>query len=134
VLDVIHLEREKIRVELLDENLVLMQQVRNSEVILKDTIDANSIKTKKLIADSSTKYNELLDSLSNRTEDRRGSTCKNPDTQTTDVTTGNTGSELSRPDSRFLIREALRADQLRLHLKQCYLDYEEVRNALNNIK
>lgn len=40
--------------------------------------------------------------------------------------TGCTGKELFRPDGEFLAREAARGDELRILLKQCYKQYQEV--------
>lgn len=44
---------------------------------------------------------------------------------------GATGAELSREDAEFLIREAARADSLRLSLSQCYKQYDAIRKSLN---
>lgn len=43
---------------------------------------------------------------------------------------GATGSQLSREDAEFLVREAARADSLRTALDQCYRQYDEVRKSL----
>jgi hypothetical protein len=43
--------------------------------------------------------------------------------------TGCTGKELYRPDGEFLAREAARADELRIALKQCHAQYETIRKA-----
>lgn len=42
------------------------------------------------------------------------------------VTCGNTGASLSAEDSEFLVREASRADQIRVALEACYAQYNEV--------
>jgi len=47
---------------------------------------------------------------------------------------GCTGKELYRPDSEFLVRIAGEADELRLALKQCYAQYEAVRDKLKGSK
>jgi hypothetical protein len=39
-----------------------------------------------------------------------------------------TGAELHREDAEFLVREALRGDQLRAELEACYQQYDKVRN------
>ena len=44
---------------------------------------------------------------------------------------GATGSQLSREDSEFLVREAARADKLRSALDQCYRQYDAVRQSLS---
>lgn len=44
---------------------------------------------------------------------------------------GATGAELSREDAEFLVREAARADSLRLSLSQCYKQYDAIRKSLN---
>ena len=43
---------------------------------------------------------------------------------------GANGSQLSREDAGFLVRESARADRLRLALDQCYRQYDSVRNSL----
>jgi hypothetical protein len=44
---------------------------------------------------------------------------------------GATGADLLRQDSEFLVREAARADKLRLQLAQCQVSYETARAAVN---
>lgn len=44
---------------------------------------------------------------------------------------GATGAQLSREDAEFLVREAARADSLRLALGQCYQQYDAIRKSLN---
>lgn len=43
------------------------------------------------------------------------------------IATGCTGEKLYRPDGEFLAREAARADELRILLKQCRDQYEAIR-------
>ena len=40
-----------------------------------------------------------------------------------------TGAELSKPDAEFLIREAFRAEELRIALDQCVRQYETLRSG-----
>jgi hypothetical protein len=72
----------------------------------------------------------LLNSLQHRSNRPEGSgvstTASNGSTSS-----GCTGAELYRTDSEFLAREAARADELRLNLKQCYAQYEAARKELN---
>ena len=43
--------------------------------------------------------------------------------------TGCTGSQLYRDDGEFLVREAARADEIRIALKVCYAEYDAARKA-----
>jgi hypothetical protein len=53
-----------------------------------------------------------------------------PRDPTTGAAIGATGANLLRQDSEFLIREAGRADKLRLQLTQCQAAYNTARDAL----
>jgi len=44
---------------------------------------------------------------------------------------GCTGASLFRPDAEFLVREASRADQLRIALKSCLAAYNQTRREVN---
>jgi hypothetical protein len=69
----------------------------------------------------------LTNSLRDRSERPTTQTSALPSTTTNgSTTTGCTGKELYRPDGEFLAREAARADELRILLRQCYKQYQEV--------
>jgi len=80
--------------------------------------DADKIRTEK---DAQIKVinNQLVDAISslrsrssNPTKTINGQDCN--------------GATLSAPDAEFLIREAARADQIRIGLEACYKQYDEV--------
>lgn len=67
----------------------------------------------------------LTNSLRDRSERPTTETSALPSsTETRPIATGCTGKELYRPDGEFLAREAARADELRILLKQCREQYE----------
>jgi hypothetical protein len=69
----------------------------------------------------------LTNSLRDRSERPTTEASTLPSTTTNGSTaTGCTGKELYRPDGEFLAREAARADELRILLRQCYKQYQEV--------
>ena len=47
---------------------------------------------------------------------------------------GCTGAELYRPDSEFLVREATRADTIRVSLKACYAQYDDARVKMQELQ
>lgn len=69
----------------------------------------------------------LSNSLRDRPSRSTAETSSVPSTASNGSTaTGCTGKELYRPDGEFLAREAARGDELRILLKQCYKQYQEV--------
>lgn len=60
-----------------------------------------------------------LDTALNSLRDRPERAASLPDHPRADCA-GGTGTELSRPDAEFLVREAARADELRAGLETCY--------------
>ena len=69
----------------------------------------------------------LTNSLRDRPSRSTAETSSVPSTTSNGSTaTGCTGKELYRPDGEFLAREASRGDELRILLKQCYKQYQEV--------
>jgi hypothetical protein len=59
--------------------------------------------------------------------DSAGGVPRNP---ATGAAIGATGADLLRQDAEFLVREAARADRLRLQLAQCQAAYQSARDAL----
>lgn len=79
------------------------------------------------IASLNARLGSALGSLSNRPQRPPSSPQGTP---APSVGAGATGAQLSREDAEFLVREAARADSLRLALSQCYRQYEQVRQNL----
>ena len=69
-----------------------------------------------------------LDSLHNRPE--RPGESGVPGNTSTEPVIGATGAQLFKEDSEFLVREADRADRVRLDLIECQAAYERARQAL----
>lgn len=75
-------------------------------------------------------YAALADSVRNRPERPSDSDSELPaDSGDSSGGAGCTGAELFQPDAAFLIREAERADQLRIALQQCQAAYESARKV-----
>ena len=71
--------------------------------------------------------------LANSLRDRQSRSTPNPSPVSSTTGVGQsacTGKELYREDSEFLIGVAREADELRVALKQCYAQYESVRQTV----
>ena len=89
--------------------------------------NADSIRQEKdrEIRDLNARTIALTNSLRDRSDRPTTQTSTLPSsTETRSTPTGCTGKELYRPDGEFLAREASRADELRILLKQCREQYE----------
>ena len=90
---------------------------------------ANNIRKEKdnEIRNLNARATALTNSLRDRPSRSTAETSSVPNTTSNGSTaTGCTGKELYRPDGEFLAREAARGDELRILLKQCYKQYQEV--------
>lgn len=98
---------------------------REREQVLRDRITRNNQERRnaetKLVAD----YAAVIASLLHR-PDRPSEGAASPG-----APAGCTGAGLYRPDGEFLAGEAARADRLRLALRSCEDDYDEVKKAVN---
>lgn len=89
--------------------------------------NADSIRQEKdrEIRDLNARTIALTNSLRDRSDRPTTQTSTLPSsTEVRSTPTGCTGKELYRPDGEFLAREASRADELRILLKQCREQYE----------
>jgi hypothetical protein len=90
---------------------------------------ANNIRKEKdnEIRNLNARATALTNSLRDRPSRSTAETSSVPNTTSNGSTAaGCTGKELYRPDGEFLAREASRGDELRILLKQCYKQYQEV--------
>jgi len=98
-------------------------EARSKEQELQSNADAIRQEKDREIRNLNARTVALTNSLRDRSERPKASAM--PSTATNGSTpTGCTGKELYRPDGEFLAREAARADELRLLLKQCRDQYE----------
>ena len=77
------------------------------------------------------RYNSTIASLYNRPT-RDNSSDNSKDTSHTESTKGATGKELYRNDAEFLVGFAADAERLKIELSQCYIQYDEVKETINN--
>jgi hypothetical protein len=100
-------------------------EARSKEQELQSNADAIRQEKDREIRNLNARTVALTNSLRDRSERPTTQASAMPSTTTNGSTaTGCTGKELYRPDGEFLAREAARADELRLLLKQCREQYE----------
>lgn len=97
-------------------------KARQREQALQDRADQIRQEKNREIADLSRRNAALADSLRNRPERPAASQTPTPASAGPD-TQSCTGRELYRPDAEFLVREAARADQIRITLAACEAAY-----------
>jgi hypothetical protein len=102
-------------------------EARTKEQELQANADAIRQEKDREIRNLNARTTALTNSLRDRSERPTTEASTLPSTTTNGSTaTGCTGKELYRPDGEFLAREAARADELRILLRQCYKQYQEV--------
>jgi hypothetical protein len=95
---------------------------------LAETIDQQRDQTNAQITALNNSLSNAITGLRNRPS--RTDTGSVPVNPTTGTAIGATGADLLRQDSEFLVREAARADKLRLQLAQCQASYNAAREAV----
>lgn len=101
---------------------------REREQVMVSSADKIRKEKDAKIASLNTRLGTALSSLSERPQRPPSSSQGAP---ASCIGAGATGAQLSREDAEFLVREAARADSLRLALGQCYKQYDAVRKSLN---
>lgn len=111
------------------EKLSLITEQRKKEASLQSDVDT----LRKAYTDETTKLSHTVATLNDRMRNRpsRASLPASATSGTGDAVRGCTGAELYKPDSEFLVREAARADQIRLALIQCQTAYKKAQQASN---
>lgn len=118
---------DKNRAKQAEAHAMAMQAAREKEQALQTSADQLRKDKDREIRHFNARAAALAHSLRNRPE--RPTTQARPVPETTSpgpTAAGCTGAELYRSDGEFLAREAARADELRIALKQCYAQYESV--------
>jgi hypothetical protein len=121
---------DKEKAKLAEEYAANVALMREKEQVMQGNADKLREDKNRELREANARNTALLNSLqhrSNRTESSGVSTTASNG----GTSSGCTGAELYRTDSEFLAREAARADELRLSLKQCYAQYEAARKELN---
>jgi hypothetical protein len=98
-------------------------EARTKEQELQANADAIRQEKDREIRNLNARTTALTNSLRDRSERPEASTLPNTPTNGS-TATGCTGKELYRADGEFLSREAARADEIRILLKQCRDQYE----------
>lgn len=103
------------------------------ELQLKTQVAAIEGEKDAKVKDLDRKYRTAIDSLRQRqerstTSDSTGNSCN------AESTKGATGAELYREDATFLIGFARDTEELKTHLKACYLQYDTVKQQLDNYR
>jgi len=107
------------------EYAMAQEEARAKEQALQANADAIRQEKDREIRNLNARATALVNSLRDRSERPSTETSTLPSTaENGSIATGCTGEKLYRPDGEFLAREAARADELRILLKQCRDQYE----------
>lgn len=119
-----------------DAEKISILQAQQEQLLIKDKkerqlqtrIDKLQAERQREITNLNTQLNAVLDQLRGRPDRTTGSAESMPGvTSSGHDKLGCTGNELYRSDAEFLIREAERADHLRLALKRCESAYDSAK-------
>jgi hypothetical protein len=121
---------DKEKAKLAEEYAANVALMREKEQVMQGNADKLREDKNRELREANARNTALLNSLQHRSN-RPESSGVSTTTSNGSTTAGCTGAELYRTDSEFLAREAARADELRLSLKQCYAQYEAARKELN---
>lgn len=117
-------------------------QKRIDELTIKSLKVESDLKTKvssiqgekdAQIKDIDRKYRTTIDSLRQRQE-RSTASNSTGNSSNAESTKGATGAELYREDASFLAGFARDTEELKVQLNACYLQYDNVREQLNNYR
>lgn len=100
---------------------------------LKTQVEAIKGEKDAQVKDIDRKYRTAIDSLRQRQErstasNSTGNSCN------AESTKGATGAELYREDAEILIEFARDTEELKTHLKVCYLQYDTIKQQLDNYR
>lgn len=121
---------DKEKAKLAEEYAANVALMREKEQVMQGNADKLREDKNRELREANARNTALLNSLQHRSN-RPESSGVSTTASNGSTSSGCTGAELYRTDSEFLAREAARADELRLSLKQCYAQYETARKALN---
>lgn len=121
---------DKEKAKLAEEYAANVALMREKEQVMQGNADKLREDKNRELREANARNTALLNSLQHRSN-RPESSGVSTTSSNGGTSSGCTGAELYRTDSEFLAREAARADELRLSLKQCYAQYEAARKELN---
>lgn len=112
------------------EIYVAQREARQTERQMQEEADTLRKEKQDAIQNLNRRHAAIVDSLRNRTN--RPQTNGVPgDSRPAEGERGCTGAELHRQDAEFLIGEAARADEIRIELEACYVQYDKIRSLYN---
>lgn len=126
-------ERERVEQISSREKIRLMENASMASLDLQTKIDNLEKEKNAKIQSLNARINTLTDSLRDRPE-RPSSDSVSNNTANPESPKGATGSGLYREDAKFLTWYAASTERLKIHLQQCYADYEAVYNAFEEFK
>lgn len=122
----IHLQQSK-------ENFKLRERSLNAQVALQESFDNIQKEKDVKIKSLNSRVATLTLSLQSRPSRTEPSGVSN-DASNQETRQGNTGLELYREDSKFLVGEAARAELIKEELLTCYKSYDAAKETLDKFK
>ena len=115
---------DKEKAKLAEEYAANVAAMREKEQVMQSNADKLREDKNRELREANARNTALVNSLQHRPNRTEGSGVS---TTASNGTNGCTGKELYREDGAVLIGIAREADELRISLKQCYAQYESVR-------
>ena len=112
------------------EITILEGKAKHSTEVLTSAIESNNKERKIELQNSTRKYNDLKRWLHNLPSKTSASNLPG-DTQDSEARAREVIAELRRADAIALAEYSLRAEEVRVHLVQCYKDYDSVKDTLD---
>lgn len=109
---------------------LLEDKANHSTAVLTTAIESNNKERKIELQNSTRKYNDLKRWLHNLPSKTSASNLPR-DTQDSEARAREVIAELRRTDAIALAGYSLRAEEVRVHLVQCYKDYDSVKDTLD---
>ena len=123
----------EIELNLSKENFKLKERSLNSQIALQESFDNIQKDKDAKIKTLNARVASLTRSLQER-PNRPDSSGISNDSRVEESKPGSTGVGLYREDALFLVREAARADEIRIELQTCYKSYDTVKEVLDKYK
>ena len=112
------------------EIAILEDKAKHSTAVLTSAIESNNKERKIELQKSNTKYIDLKRWLHNLPSKTSANNLPR-DTQDSEATEGEVIAELDRRHAGYLAEYSYRAEEIRVHLVQCYKDYDAVKDTLD---
>ena len=109
---------------------ILEDKAKHSTEVLTSAIESNNKERKIELQNSTRKYNDLKRWLHNLPSKTSSSNLPG-DTQDSEARAREVIAELDRRHAGYLAEYSYRAEEIRVHLVQCYKDYDSVKDTLD---